>query len=218
MGPRTLAITDIEKIAQLRKKVRIMGGKESMFYYEKKLQYPVKVSTCNPMLAKFLIEQYGGADGELAAALRYMNQRYSIPDKVIGLLNDISMEEFSHLEMIATMIYKLTKDATPEQMVAAGLGDHFVNHDHALFYQNAAGVPWTASYIAAKGDPIADLYEDIAAEEKARATYQWLIDISDDPDINDSLKFLREREIVHSLRFREAVEILKDEQGQKKFF
>jgi len=194
------------------------GEEKSMFYYEKKLQYPVKVSTCNPMLAKFLIEQYGGADGELAAALRYMNQRYSIPDKVIGLLNDISMEEFSHLEMIATMIYKLTKDATPEQMVAAGLGDHFVNHDHALFYHDAAGNPWTAAYIQAKGDPIADLYEDIAAEEKARATYQWLIDISDDPDINDSLKFLREREIVHSMRFREAVEILKDEQGQKKFF
>ncbi|QCR33814.1 manganese catalase family protein [Lysinibacillus sp. SGAir0095] len=189
-----------------------------MFYYEKKLQYPVRVSTCNPMLAKFLIEQYGGADGELAAALRYMNQRYTIPDKVIGLLNDISMEEFSHLEMIATMIYKLTKDATPEQMVAAGLGDHYVNHDRALFYQNASGVPWTASYIQAKGDPIADLYEDIAAEEKARATYQWIIDVSDDPDLNDGLKFLREREIVHSMRFREAVEILKDEQGQKKFF
>ena len=189
-----------------------------MFYYEKKLQYPVKVSTCNPMLAKFLTEQYGGADGELAAALRYMNQRYSIPDKVIGLLNDISMEEFSHLEMIATMIYKLTKDATPEQMVAAGLGDHFVNHDHALFYHDAAGNPWTATYIQAKGDPIADLYEDIAAEEKARATYQWIIDISDDPDLNDALKFLREREIVHSMRFREAVEILKDEQGKKKFF
>ena len=195
-----------------------MGGKARMFYYEKKLQYPVRVSTCNPMLAKFLTEQYGGADGELAAALRYMNQRYSIPDKVIGLLNDISMEEFSHLEMIATMIYKLTKDATPEQMVAAGLGDHFVNHDHALFYHDAAGNPWTATYIQAKGDPIADLYEDIAAEEKARATYQWIIDISDDPDLNDALKFLREREIVHSMRFREAVEILKDEQGQKKFF
>jgi len=195
-----------------------VGGKARMFYYEKKLQYPVRVSTCNPMLAKFLTEQYGGADGELAAALRYMNQRYSIPDKVIGLLNDISMEEFSHLEMIATMIYKLTKDATPEQMVAAGLGDHFVNHDHALFYHDAAGNPWTATYIQAKGDPIADLYEDIAAEEKARATYQWIIDISDDPDLNDALKFLREREIVHSMRFREAVEILKDEQGQKKFF
>ncbi|SOB99612.1 spore coat protein JC [Ureibacillus xyleni] len=189
-----------------------------MFYYEKKLQYPVRVSTCNPMLAKFLIEQYGGADGELAAALRYMNQRYTIPDKVIGLLNDIAMEEFSHLEMIATMVYKLTKDATPEMMKAAGLGDHYADHDKALYYHNAAGVPWTATYIQAKGDPIADLYEDIAAEEKARATYQWLIDMSDDPDINDSLRFLREREVVHSLRFREAVEILKEDQGKKKFY
>lgn len=170
------------------------------------------------MLAKYLIEQYGGADGELAAALRYMNQRYTIPDKVVGLLTDIATEEFSHLEMIATMIYKLTKDATPQQIKEAGLGDHYVNHDKALFYQNAAGVPFTASYIQAKGDPIADLYEDIAAEEKARATYQWIIDLSDDPDLNDSLKFLREREIVHSQRFREAVEILKDDKDKKKIF
>lgn len=133
-----------------------------MWYYEKKLQYPVKVSTCNPMLAKFLIEQYGGADGELAAALRYMNQRYTIPDKVVGLLTDIATEEFSHLEMIATMIYKLTKDATPEMLKEAGLGDHYVNHDRALFYQNASGVPFTATYIQAKGDPIADL--DIRAK------------------------------------------------------
>ncbi|MDM5335230.1 manganese catalase family protein [Ureibacillus composti] len=189
-----------------------------MYYYEKKLQYPVRVSTCNPMLAKFLIEQYGGADGELAAALRYMNQRYTIPDKVIGVLNDIATEEFSHLEMIATMVYKLTKDATPEQMKAAGLGDHYANHDRALFYHDASGVPWTAAYIQAKGDPIADLYEDIAAEEKARATYQWLIDMSDDPDLNDALKFLREREIIHSLRFREAVEIIKDDRNTKKIF
>ncbi|MBM7608145.1 spore coat protein JC [Lysinibacillus composti] len=189
-----------------------------MYYYEKKLQYPVRVSTCNPMLAKFLIEQYGGADGELAAALRYMNQRYTIPDKVIGVLNDIATEEFSHLEMIATMVYKLTKDASPEQMKAAGLGDHYANHDRALFYHDASGVPWTAAYIQAKGDPIADLYEDIAAEEKARATYQWLIDMSDDPDLNDALKFLREREIVHSLRFREAVEIIKDDRNTKKIF
>ncbi len=170
------------------------------------------------MLAKFLIEQYGGADGELAAALRYLNQRYTIPDKVIGLLTDIGTEEFAHLEMIATMIYKLTKDATPEQLRDAGLSDHYVNHDSALFYHNAAGVPFTASYIQAKGDPIADLYEDIAAEEKARATYQWIIDISDDPDLNDSLRFLREREIVHSMRFREAVEILKEERDKKKIF
>ncbi len=189
-----------------------------MWIYQKKLQYPVRVSTCNPMLAKFLIEQYGGADGELAAALRYLNQRYSIPDKIIGLLTDIGTEEFAHLEMIATMVYKLTKDATPEQLKAAGLGAHYANHDKALFYENAAGDPWTATYIQAKGDPIADLYEDIAAEEKARATYQWIINLSDDPFLNDSLRFLREREIIHSQRFREAVEILKEEQGRQKFF
>ncbi|SER14045.1 spore coat protein JC [Gracilibacillus ureilyticus] len=189
-----------------------------MWVYEKKLQYPVKVSTCNPRLAKYLIEQYGGADGELSAALRYLNQRYTIPDKVVGLLNDIGTEEFAHLEMIATMIYKLTKDATPAQLEEAGLGEYYVNHDQALYYQNAAGSPWTATYIQAKGDPIADLYEDIAAEEKARATYQWIIDLSDDPFLNDSLKFLREREIVHSQRFHEAVEILKEERDRKKIF
>ncbi len=189
-----------------------------MWIYEKKLQYPVKVSTCNPMLAKFLVEQYGGADGELAAALRYLNQRYTIPDKVIGLLTDIGTEEFAHLEMIATMIYKLTKDATPDQMKVAGLDTHYASHDSALFYHNSDGVPFTAAYIQAKGDPIADLYEDIAAEEKARATYQWIIDMSDDPDLNDSLRFLREREIIHSQRFREAVEIVKDDRQQRKIF
>ncbi|MBP0726280.1 manganese catalase family protein [Bacillus sp. RG28] len=189
-----------------------------MWIYEKKLQYPVKVSTCNPKLAKFLIEQYGGADGELAAALRYLNQRYTIPDKVIGLLTDIGTEEFAHLEMIATMVYKLTKDATPAQLREAGLGERYANHDGALFYENAGGAPFTATYIQAKGDPIADLYEDIAAEEKARATYQWLINMSDDPYINDSLAWLREREIVHSQRFREAVELLKEERDQQRIF
>jgi len=193
-------------------------GVISIWIYEKKLQYPVKVGKCDPRLAKYLIEQYGGADGELAAALRYLNQRYTIPDKVIGLLTDIGTEEFAHLEMIATMVYKLTKDATPEQFKAAGLGEHYANHGHALFYNSAAGNPWTATYIAAKGDPIADLYEDIAAEEKARATYQWLIDLTDDVDIQDSLKFLREREVIHALRFREAVEMLKDHKEEKKVF
>ncbi|MEC0231108.1 manganese catalase family protein [Paenibacillus alba] len=189
-----------------------------MWIYEKKLQYPVRVSKCDPRMAKLLLEQYGGADGELAAALRYLNQRYTIPDKVVGLLTDIGTEEFAHLEMIATMVYKLTKDASLEQLKEAGLDDHYAGHDKALFYQNASGVPWTATYIQAKGDPIADLYEDIAAEEKARATYQWLIDLTDDVDLQDSLKFLREREIVHSLRFREAVEILKDDREEKKVF
>ncbi|GIP57036.1 manganese catalase family protein [Paenibacillus sp. FSL W8-0186] len=189
-----------------------------MWVYEKKLQYPVRVGKCDPRMARLLLEQYGGADGELAAALRYLNQRYTIPDKVIGLLNDIGTEELAHLEMIATMVYKLTKDATVEELDAAGLAPHYVAHDSALFYENASGVPWTAAYIQAKGDPIADLYEDIAAEEKARATYQWLIDMTDDVDLQDGLKFLREREIIHSLRFREAVEILKDDRGKKTIF
>lgn len=189
-----------------------------MWLYEKRLQYPVRVGKCDPMMARFLIEQYGGADGELSAALRYLNQRYSIPDQVIGLLTDIGTEEFAHLEMIATMVYKLTKDATPRQLKEAGLGENFVNHDNGMMYVNASGVPWTAAYIQAKGDPIADLYEDIAAEEKARATYQWLIDMTDDVDLQDSLKFLREREIVHSLRFREAVEMIKSDWGTKKVF
>ncbi len=189
-----------------------------IWIYEKKLQYPVRVSRCDPRLAKYLLEQYGGADGELAAALRYLNQRYSIPDKVIGLLTDIGTEEFAHLEIIATMVYKLTKDATPEQMLAAGLGDHYANHGTALFYQNAAGTPWTATYIQAKGDPIADLYEDIAAEEKARATYQHLIDMTDDVDVKDTLTFLREREVVHAIRFREAVELIKETKTQKSVY
>ncbi|MFD0716451.1 manganese catalase family protein [Paenibacillus sp. GCM10027626] len=189
-----------------------------MWVYDKKLQYPVRVSKCDPRMAKYLIEQYGGADGELAAALRYLNQRYTIPDQVIGLLTDIGTEEFAHLEMIATMVYKLTKDATPRQLEEAGLGESFVNHGGALFYNNASGVPWTAAYIAAKNDPLADLYEDIAAEEKARATYQWLIDMTDDVDLQDSLKFLREREIVHALRFKEAVEIIKADREQQKVF
>ncbi|PTX59101.1 spore coat protein JC [Melghirimyces profundicolus] len=189
-----------------------------MWVYEKKLQYPVRVNQCDPRMAKFLMEQYGGADGELAAALRYLNQRYTLPDRVIGIVNDIGTEELAHLEMIATMVYKLTKDATAEQMMEAGLGDHYADHDKALFFHNAAGHPFTAEYFQAKGDPIADLYEDVAAEEKARATYQWLINMTDDPDLQDGLQFLREREVVHSQRFREAVEILKEERDRKKFF
>ncbi|MCG0313926.1 MAG: manganese catalase family protein, partial [Calditerricola sp.] len=131
-----------------------------MWIYEKKLQYPVRVSKCDPRMAKYLLEQYGGADGELAAALRYLNQRYTVPNKVIGILNDIGTEELAHLEMIATMVYKLTKDATPQQLKEAGLGEHYASHDKALFYHDASGVPFTAAYIQAKGDPIADLYED----------------------------------------------------------
>ena len=190
-----------------------------MWSYEKKLEYPVRVSKCNPALARFLNEQYGGPDGELAAALRYLNQRYTMPDsKLKGLMNDIGTEELAHLEMIATMVYKLTKDATPKQLKEAGLGAHFVNHGKDLYYESAGGMPFTVTYIQGKGDPIANLYENIAAEEKARATYQFLIDISDDATVNDALAFLREREVVHSQRFREAVEILKEAQLHKAYY
>lgn len=190
-----------------------------MWIYEKKLEYPVRVSACNPRLAKFLVEQYGGSDGELAAALRYLNQRYNIPDsRLKGMMNDIGTEELAHLEMIATMVYKLTKDATPQQLKDAGLGEHYVNHGKDLFYENAGGVPFSVKYIQGKGDPIADLYENIAAEEKARATYQFLIDVSDDPMVNDALAFLREREVIHSQRFREGVEILKEAQLHKTYY
>lgn len=177
-----------------------------MWIYEKKLQIPVRVEKCDLQLAKYLITQYGGPDGELSASLRYLNQRYSMPNrKAQALLTDIGTEEMAHLEIIATLVHKLVKDATPDQMRAAGLGSHYADHGKALFYVDAEGNPWTAAYIQAKGDPVADLMEDIAAEEKARATYENLINLTDDPGVKDALYFLREREVVHSQRFREAL-------------
>ncbi|TCS83696.1 spore coat protein JC [Tepidibacillus fermentans] len=189
-----------------------------MWIYEKKLQRPIRIERPDLGIAKFLITQYGGPDGELSAALRYLNQRYSMPNKrAKALLTDIGTEELGHLEMIATMVHKLTKGATPEEMRMAGLGSHYADHEKALFYVDANGNPWTASYIQAKGDPIADIMEDIAAEEKARATYQHLINLTDDPGLIDALKFLREREVVHSQRFREILYILREEKSHKLF-
>jgi len=189
-----------------------------VWIYEKKLQIPVHVSKTDIPLAKFLITQYGGPDGELSAALRYLDQRYSMENnRAKALLTDIGTEEFAHLEIIATLVYKLTKGATAAQMREAGLAAHFADHDKALFYTDGNGVPWTAAYIQAKGDPVADLCEDIAAEEKARATYQHLIALTDDQGVKDALIFLREREVVHSQRFREALQIVREDQGQRKY-
>lgn len=185
-----------------------------MWMYEKKLQRPIRIEKPDLQAAKYLITQYGGPDGELSAALRYLNQRYSMPNKKAkAILTDIGTEELGHLEMIATMVYKLVKDATPEQMKAAGLGAHYADHDNALFYVDAAGNPWTAAYIQAKGDPIADIVEDIAAEEKARATYENLIKLTDDPGLVDALKFLRAREVVHSQRFREVLYLIREDKN-----
>ncbi|MBS5927179.1 MAG: manganese catalase family protein [Clostridium sp.] len=182
-----------------------------MWYYVKTLQHPVNLKSKDLRMAQLLISQYGGPDGELSAALRYLNQRYSMPtNKSKGLLTDIGTEEMAHVEMIATMANQLMENASIDEIKAAGLDGHYVDHGKALFYTDATGNPWTATYIQAKGDVIADLHEDMGAEQKARATYEWLINLTDDPDIKEILGFLREREVVHYQRFGEALMDVQD--------
>lgn len=182
-----------------------------MWFYEKRLEYPVNIRNKDIRMAKFLLAQYGGPDGELSAAIRYLNQRYTMPTgKSKALLTDIGTEELAHVEMIASMVYQLLRDATPQELEAAGLGGNFTQHDNALFPADANGIPWTATYIQATGDPVADLHENMAAEQKARATYEHLIQLTDDPDIIDPLRWLREREVVHFQRFGEALMDVQD--------
>jgi spore coat protein JC len=161
----------------------------------------------------------GGPDGELAASLRYLSQRFSMPtEEAKAILNDIGTEELAHLEMVGSMVYQLTKGVPADIMEKEGLGCYYSDHDHAVYPVSAAGVPFTAAYIQSKGDPIADLHEDLAAEQKARATYENLINLADDPDVIDPLRFLREREVVHFQRFGEALRIVQDKLGEKKFY
>lgn len=175
-----------------------------MFLYEKKLEYPVDIRKKDLRMAKMLLSQYGGPDSELAASLRYFTQRYTMPDdRGKALLTDIATEELNHLEMIAAMAFQLMQGATPDELAAAGLGGNFVQHDHALFPTDANGVPFTAAYIEASGDYIADLESDMAAEQRARATYEHLMDLTNDPDVLGPLSFLRQREIIHYQRFKE---------------
>ena len=178
-----------------------------MFSYEKKLQYPVNIKKKDLRMAKYLVTQYGGPNGELGAALRYLNQRMTMPDnKGKALLTDIGTEELGHVEMLETMIYQLMKDATLEELQQAGLDTHYAEHAKALFPTDANGVPFTVAYFATTGDPLADLSEDMAAEQKARAVYENLIDLTDDPDVIGPLLWLRQREIVHFDRFKELFE------------
>lgn len=175
-----------------------------MFSYQKRLQYPVNITKKDLRMAKYLVTQYGGSNGELGAALRYLNQRYTMPDnRGKALLTDIGTEELAHIEMISTMIYQLMKDATMEEIKAAGLDAHYAEHNRALYPTDANGMPFTVTYFATTGDPIADLQEDMAAEQKARATYENLIDLTNDPDVIAPLVWLRQREIVHFARFKE---------------
>ena len=187
-----------------------------MFRYSKRLQYPINIKKKDLNMAKYLVTQYGGSNGELAAAIRYLNQRYTMPDnRGRALLTDIGTEELGHVEMISTMIYQLTKGATADEMKQAGLGSNFAEHGNALFPTDANGVPFTAAYFATTGDPLADLAEDMAAEQKARAVYENLIDLTYDPDVIGPLLWLRQREIVHYARFKELFETYQKELYKK---
>ena len=190
-----------------------------MFVYEKKLEYPVKISAVNPRLASIIISQYGGPDGELGASMRYLSQRYSMPyAELKGLLTDIGTEELSHLEMVASIIHQLTRNLSEAHQKTAGFEQYFVDHTAGVFPTAAAGTPWNAVGIGVKGDPMADLTEDLAAEQKARVTYDNILRLSDDPDVNDVIKFLREREIVHFQRFGEAIQVLRQKLNEKNVY
>lgn len=190
-----------------------------MFVYEKKLQYPVRITNTNPKLAGIVIAQYGGPDGELGASLRYLSQRYSMPyPELKGLLTDIGTEELGHLEIVGTIVHQLTKNLTPEQQKSDGFAAYFVDHTAGVYPQFASGTPWTAATMQVKGDPMTDLVENMAAEQKARSTYDNILRLSDDPDVNNVIKFLRAREIVHFQRFGEAVQRLRERLDEKNVY
>ena len=190
-----------------------------MWTYDKKLQYPVKIKNPNPKLASLIISQLGGPDGELAASMRYLNQRYSMPyNEVTGILTDVGTEELAHLEMVAAILFQLTRNVSEEQLKDTPFAPYFVDHTTGIYPIAASGVPTDMKYIGVKGDVIADLNEDLAAEQKARVTYDNLIRLCDDPDVLDPLRYLREREIVHYQRFGDALRITQERLNSKNFY
>ena len=190
-----------------------------MFVYEKKLQYPVNIKQTNPKLAKIIITQYGGPDGELGASLRYLSQRFSMPlPELKGTLTDIGTEELGHLEMIGAIVYQLTRNLTIDEIKKAGFDDYFVDHTTGIYPQGANGVPFTAAALQSKGDAITDLHEDMATEQKARTTYDNILRMCDDYDVKDAIRFLREREVVHYQRFGENLRLLTDKLDEKNFY
>ena len=190
-----------------------------MFIYEKKLQYPVKIARPNPKLAKVIISQVGGPDGELGASMRYLNQRYSMPyDDLKGLLTDIGTEELGHMEMVAAIIHQLTREMSSEEIIRSGLVTYCVDHTAGVYPTAASGFPWSASSMAVKGDVLADLNEDLAAEQKARVTYDNILRLSDDPDVTNVIRYLREREIVHYQRFGEGLRRAMDRMNEKNLY
>lgn len=190
-----------------------------MWNYEKRLQFPVNIKETNPEIAKIIITQYGGPDGELSASMRYLAQRYTMPyNAVAGVLTDIGTEELAHFEMICAIVHQLTRDLTPEQIKESGFGDYYVDHTLALWTQAASGTPFSATTFQSKGDPITDLFEDMAAEQKARTTYDNILRLVKDPDVVEPIKFLRAREVVHFQRFGESLRIVQDNLDSKNFY
>lgn len=190
-----------------------------MWNYEKRLQFPVNIKETNPEIAKIIITQYGGPDGELSASMRYLAQRYTMPyNAVAGVLTDIGTEELAHFEMICAIVHQLTRDLTPEQIKESGFGDYYVDHTLALWPQAASGTPFSATTFQSKGDPITDLFEDMAAEQKARTTYDNILRLVKDPDVVEPIKFLRAREVVHFQRFGESLRIVQDNLDSKNFY
>lgn len=190
-----------------------------MWIYEKKLQYPVRIKNPNPALAKLIISQYGGPHGELGASLRYLSQRYSMPyPELRAILTDIGTEELAHLEMVGTIVYQLTRNLTQEEIRKQGFDAYFIDHTTGVYPVAASGAPFSAACIAVTGDTLADINEDLAAEQKARVTYDNILRFADDPDVRDPIKFLREREIVHYQRFGEGLRIATDRLDSKNFY
>ena len=190
-----------------------------MWIYEKKLEYPVKIKNPNPKLAQVIISQLGGPDGELAASMRYLHQRYSCPyGEVTGLLTDIGTEELAHLEIVAAILYQLTRNLKECEVEGSPFATYFVDHTTGVYPVAASGVPFDMKYVGIKGDIITDLNEDLAAEQKARTTYDNILRLADDPDVRDPIKFLRQRELVHYQRFGEALRIVQDKLDSKNFY
>ena len=190
-----------------------------MWVYEKKLQYPVKIKNPNPNLAQIIVSQLGGPDGEIGASMRYLNQRFSMPNRqVVGILTDVGTEELAHMELVSSILYQLTRNLCEEDIMKSPYAAYFVDHTTGSYPVAAAGTPFDMKYVGVKGDAIADLNEDLAAEQKARVTYDNILRLTDDPDVKDAIKFLREREIVHYQRFGEALRITQDTLDSKNFY
>ena len=190
-----------------------------MWNYEKRLQYPINITRPNAKLAQIIISQYGGPDGEMGASMRYLSQRFAAPNRTtMGILNDVGTEELGHLEMVATIVHQLTCNLTMEEIESSGFANYYVDHTAGIWPQAAGGIPFNACEFQSKGDPLTDLFEDLAAEQKARTTYDNILRLVKDPEVADPIRFLRAREIVHFQRFGEAIRSVQDQLDSRNFY